>query len=399
MLTEKQMEKYAEVLIWALKKARTQKFGKGDIILVRYDASALRLAEILFGGLVDLGMNPVMRGNLSHVMERDFMERANNRQLVFLPPGEKELMENLNGGISLLGPVSITHLSGIDPKRIGKIAIARKHLREILIKREEDGEFGWTLCAYPTDEPARRAKLTTRQYAGQIVKACFLNKKSPVSEWQSIYKQSIRIKKWLNGMDVKYYHVESENVDLRITPGKKRQWIGLSGHNIPSFEIFLSPDWRGTAGKYYADQPSYRTGNYVEGVRLEFEKGAAVKIEAEIGEDFVRKQLAMDRGANRLGEFSLTDKRFSNIDKFMANTLFDENFGGKHGNCHIAVGASYSDTYSGDPAQLTKALKRKLGFNDSALHWDLVNTEKKTVTAHLASGVRTIIYENGSFTI
>ena len=103
----------------------------------------------------------------------------------------------------------------------------------------------------------------------------------------------------------------------------------------------------------------------------------------------------MDKGANKVGEFSLTDKRFSKINKFMANTLFDENHGGNHGNCHLAVGSSYADTFAGNPAQLTKKKMIRLGFNDSALHWDLVNTEQKTVTAHLTSGKKVIIYENG----
>ena len=93
----------------------------------------------------------------------------------------------------------------------------------------------------------------------------------------------------------------------------------------------------------------------------------------------------------------MTDKRFSGIDKFMANTLFDENHGGLYGNCHLALGSSYSDTYDGDPSALTKEKKKKLGFNDSALHWDLVNTEKKKVTALLRSGKKIIIYENGLF--
>ena len=69
----------------------------------------------------------------------------------------------------------------------------------------------------------------------------------------------------------------------------------------------------------------------------------------------------------------------------------------KNGNCHIALGSSYSDTYDGEPAKLTKEIKRKLGFNDSALHWDIVNTEKKVVTAVLATGKKVIIYENGMF--
>ena len=81
----------------------------------------------------------------------------------------------------------------------------------------------------------------------------------------------------------------------------------------------------------------------------------------------------------------------------MANTLYDENFGGRYGNCHLAVGMSYSDTYAGDPSKLSKGLKERLGFNDSAIHWDLINTEDKTVTAKLQSGREKIIYENGMF--
>jgi hypothetical protein len=87
------------------------------------------------------------------------------------------------------------------------------------------------------------------------------------------------------------------------------------------------------------------------------------------------------------------------IDRFKADTLFDENFGGAYGNCHIALGSSYMDTYSGNPADITQALKKKLGFNDSALHWDLVNTERKTVTAHLRSGEKCVVYDNGRFQI
>ncbi len=137
----------------------------------------------------------------------------------------------------------------------------------------------------------------------------------------------------------------------------------------------------------------------MEGLRLEFKQGATVKIQARKGQNFVVKQLSMDKGANKLGEFSLTDKRLSKIDTFMANTLFDENYGGKNGNCHVALGASYADTYDGNLQELTKEKKKDLGFNDSALHWDLVNTEKKRVSAHLVSGKKLTIYENGKFTM
>lgn len=399
MFTEKQLDRYADVLLWGLKTARTQKFKQNDIVLIRYDMPAVRLAEIVYEKLMDMGIHPVQRTNLTANMERYFFEQANNEQTIFQPPGEKELYDRLNGGIFLYAPESITHLSHIDPKKIGKAAVARKYLRDILDARDQAGDFGWTLCVFPTKELARHAKLSMKAYASQIVNACFLNRISPVSHWKDIFQNATSIKKWLNSMNVNAYHVESENVDLMITPGEKRKWIGISGHNIPSFEIFLSPDWRGTRGVYFSNQPSFRNGNYVKGVRLEFKQGVVVDVKAQKGENFVIEQLSMDDGADKVGEFSLTDKSFSRINTFMANTLFDENYGGKYGNCHLALGASYADTYNGNPKELTKKKKKTLGFNDSALHWDLVNTEKKRVTAHLTSGKKVTIYENGRFVI
>ncbi|UCD33858.1 MAG: aminopeptidase [Desulfobacterales bacterium] len=398
ILTEKQLDRYADVLLWALKKARSGKFKKNDVILINYHMPAVRLAEIVFAKLMAMDLHPVQRMGLTATMEKNFFELSNNQQVVFQPPGEKELYKQLNGSIFLYAPESMTHLTGIDPKKIGKAAVARKFLRDILEKRDQAGTFGWTLCTYPTKEQARHAKLSLKAYAQQITKACFLNRASPISHWQETYNNAASIKKWLNRMNVEFYNIESEHTDLKITPGNKRKWIGISGHNIPSFELFLSPDWRGTTGIYFSNLPSFRSGNYVKDVRFEFKKGAVVNIAAKKGENFVIQQLAMDKGANKVGEFSLTDKRFSKINTFMANTLFDENYGGKYGNCHVALGSSYADTYTGNPRELTKAKKQRLGFNDSALHWDFVNTEKKRVVAHLKSGKNITIYENGQFT-
>jgi len=399
MLTENNLEKYADVLLWGLKTARKVAMKKNEIVLIQYDLAALKLAEILYARLLDLGMRPVQRMISTCNMELSFYQKANPGQLTFIAPGDEELYKSINGRIYLHAPQSLTHLKDIDPAWIGKAIVSRKPLKDILDKREELRRYAWTLCIVPTEELARQAKMSLKQYSTLVIKGCYLDCDDPVAQWLQIHKEVTAIKKRLSSLKVKYFHMESANLDLRITPGDERKWVGVSGHNIPSFEIFVSPDWRGTEGIYYANLPSFRSGNYIEDVRITFAKGKAVKIEAKVGEDFVKKQLAMDAGARQVGEFSLTDKRFSRIDRFMAETLFDENFGGKNGNCHIALGSSYSDTYSGDPAKLTPALKKKLGFNDSALHWDLVNTEQKTVTAHLTDGRKTIIYDRGVFKI
>ena len=169
MFTEKQLNRYADVLLWAIKKARTGKFKKNDIVAIRYNAPSIRLAEILYAKLLRIGMNPVLRTMPTPSMERNHFELSNHKQLVFIPPGEQNLYKNLNGSIFLHAPESITHLKDIDPKKIGKVAISRKVFRDILDKREEQGLFGWTLCIFPTKELAKHAGLTLKEYTRQII--------------------------------------------------------------------------------------------------------------------------------------------------------------------------------------------------------------------------------------
>ncbi len=399
MLTSPFLDRYVKVLFWGLQTARRSSFHPQDIILVRYDMPGRSLASQVFKKILEKGMYPVQRITLSPEMELAFYTLGDDAQVSFIPPGEEELFENLNGLISILAPESQTHLKDADPRKIGKAMVARKKLRDILDDRENQGRFSWTLCLMPSKELAKNAGLTLEEYSQQIIKACYLDREEPEKEWDRIYKEALEIKEFLNSLDIEALHLESESCDLWITPGKKRKWVGISGHNIPSFEIFTSPDWRGTRGVFYMNQPSFRNGNIIKDLRLVFEDGIVVDFSAEEGESFVEGQLQMDENACKIGEFSLTDKRFSRIDKFMAHTLYDENFGGEFGNCHIALGASYSETYAEGGDKLSPELKKKLGFNDSALHWDLVNTQSKRVTALLRGGGKRVIYEDGLFCI
>jgi aminopeptidase len=68
VFTEKQLDRYADVLLWALKTARTNKFKKNDIVLIRYDIPAVRLAEIVYAKLMDMRIHPVQRTNLTAKM-------------------------------------------------------------------------------------------------------------------------------------------------------------------------------------------------------------------------------------------------------------------------------------------------------------------------------------------
>jgi len=126
--------------------------------------------------------------------------------------------------------------------------------------------------------------------------------------------------------------------------------------------------------------------------------GKVVKSSAKTNEKLLKEMIATE-GADKIGEYSLTDRRHSRITKFMAETLFDENMGGRYGNSHIALGMSYRDTYAGDVSKLTHKEAKRLGFNDSSVHTDVVSTTDRTVTAHLKNGTKKVIYKDGKFVL
>ncbi|MDR1123366.1 MAG: aminopeptidase [Elusimicrobiota bacterium] len=391
------LKKYADVLIFALKSARRGKFKQGESILISYDAPAAPLAEEVYAALIAQGYNALPRANLTEKMSKTFYAAANDKQLKFTAPWEKIYYNNISGMIALRAPQDLTNLKNAAPAKIAAAALARKPLRGIWDKMEEKGKFSWTLANYPTAGLAAQAHLSLKEYEAQIAKACFLNEKNPAAKFAEVTAQIEEVSKRLSALPIASLRTQSKDMDFEILLGEKRKFISGGGCNVPSFEIFTSPDWRGTRGVYYCDLPSFRNGNYVKGIRLEFARGRVVKASAQEGGIFLKKMLAMDAGAAQVGEYSLTDNRFSKIDRFMADTLYDENFGGRYGNCHIAVGNSYSDTYNGNIAKMTKTLKKRLGFNESALHWDLINTQDKLVTAALKNGKRMTIYEKGRF--
>jgi aminopeptidase len=263
-------------------------------------------------------------------------------------------------------------------------------------EKESAGKFTWTLGLYGTAAMAAEAGMSEAEYWDQIIKACFLDESDPITRWRDVTSQVSDYKARLNALNIEALHVLGEDVDLRITVGESRQWVGGSGRNIPSFEIFTSPDWRGTEGWIYFNQPLYRYGNLVKGIRLEFEAGRVVNATAELGEDLIKEMVATEN-ADKVGEFSLTDSRFSRITRFMAETLYDENVGGPYGNTHIALGKSYLDCFDGDPSTVNPKEAERLGFNDSSVHTDIISTTDRTVTATLRDGSEVVIYSGGQF--
>ncbi|HVZ76062.1 MAG TPA: aminopeptidase [Candidatus Paceibacterota bacterium] len=398
------LTRYADVLVnFALGHGKGIK--SGDVVYLNGSESAKPLFMAVRNKILEVGGHAILNyqpeGDDRYNFSVDFFERAKDHQLDFFPHHYfRGLVDQVDHVLFILGDNNPHALKGIDPKKIMRRGKAMKQYMDWRRQKEHQGKLSWTIALYGTPAMAREAGLSIEAYWKEIIQACFLDEKDPIKKWNKVYEEIHSYKKKLNALSPKIdkLHIEGEDADLWITLGKKRKWLSGRGANIPSFEIFTSPDWRGTNGWIRFNQPLYRYGNKVTGIELVFKDGKVIKNKAKTGEKLLKEMIATP-GANRLGEFSMTDRRHSRITKFMAETLFDENMGGPQGNTHVALGASYEDTYAGDVSRLTKKQSMALGFNDSSVHTDVITTTKRRVTAYFYDRKTKVIYDNGQFVL
>lgn len=399
---QKILEKYADVLVnFALGSGEGIKRGETVRIIIEESAKPflieLQKAILKSGGNYVLTYLPDDTNEYN--FSKTFYECASDEQVCYFPTNQMHgLIKDIDHQIGIISEAVKNPLAGIDPKKIMKRGEAGKFFMDLRNQKENLGKFTWTLALYGTPAMAREAKMTEKEYWNEIIKACYLNEPNPIKKWKDTYKKITAYQKKLNDLSIDKMHIEGKDADLWVALSPKSRWMAGSGRNIPSFEIFTSPDWRGTSGWIRFNQPLYRYGNLVTGIELWFENGVVVKCKAKKNQKLLEDMIAT-KNADKIGEYSLTDRRFSEITKFMGETLYDENMGGRFGNTHLALGMSYHDCYKGDPSKVSKEEWAKLGYNDSSVHTDIISTTDRTVTAYLPNGKTKVIYKDGQFTI
>lgn len=403
------LKKYADVLVnFALGGGKGIK--KGDVVRVSSSESAKPLYIAVCNAIVQAGGHVISNyapddeqgdKRRAESFTRFFYQHAQPHQITFFAEKYlKGLAEQIDHSIYILAEADPHALKGVEPRKIMQRGLTLKPFKDWLNQKEWKGKFTWTIAMYGTPAMAKEAGLSEREYWNQIIKACFLDEKNPIAKWKQVYRDIEKYRSRLNRLSPKIdkLHAVGPDMDIWFTLGQKRAWHAGSGRNIPSFEIFTSPDWRGTSGWIRFNQPLYRYSNKITGIQLWFKNGKVVKSSAKTNEKLLKEMIAT-KNADKVGEYSLTDSRHSRITKFMAETLFDENMGGPYGNTHMALGMSYRDTYAGDVSKLTTKEAERLGFNDSSVHTDIISTTRRTVTAHLKNGTTKVIYKDGRFVL
>ena len=398
------LAKYAELLVkFGLQTREGKQLKKGSVVQFTVPEVARPMYFHLQTAILKAGYNPlgvlVPSNSSEYNFSKNLFDNASKAQLEFYADKyHTGMIEQVDGTIYIIAETDPNSLTGVDAKKIMTRSAAMKPAKDLKFKKIDAGQMSWTLGLYGTDASAKEAGMSTKAYWNQIINACYLDSDNPVAEWKKINKTVQRTAQKLTNMQIKSVHMVGDDVDLHVGIGKDRSWRAGGGNNVPSYEVFTSPNFREVNGWIKFNQPLLRYGSRIEGIELHFKDGKVTKSKATKNEK-VLKEMIKNKGGDQVGEYSLTDARLSRITKFMAETLYDENVGGKFGNSHIALGSAYRDCYVGDPSKVSDKKWDNLGYNDSVVHTDIVTTTDRTVTATLYDGTEKVIYEKGQFTI
>jgi aminopeptidase len=392
------LERYADVLVnFAL--GGGQGIKRGEVVRITAAEEAKPLYVALRNAVLRAG-GTYLTNFLPSGVAREAIELASDEQLsTFHRRYLRGLAATVDHHVSIHSTTNPRELEGVDPAKLMLARRTGEPFRRWLDQKEAAGLYTWTVALYGTEAMASEAGQSLAEYWEQIIHACYLDDPDPIRRWREAARELERVKRRLDALQIERLHVEADDVDLWLTLGPGRTWLGGSGRNIPSFEIFSSPDWRGSSGNVRFSEPLYAYGSQIEDIRLRFEKGNVVEASAATNESLLVGMLDSDPGARRIGEFSLTDGRLSRITRFMADTLYDENRGGAEGNFHVALGSAYKDAYPGDAAALSKSEWSALGYNESSVHTDIISTTRRQVSARLPNRKTKTIYQNGRFSI
>ena len=204
-----------------------------------------------------------------------------------------------------------------------------------------------------------------------------LDEPDPVAAWREHSDTLRRRCEQLNARAFDALHFAGPGTDLTVGLLPGARWIGggietVGGiqhvPNLPTEEVFVTPDWRRTEGNVRSTRPLSLGGTIVRDLEMRFENGEAVEVHASSGEGTVRGEMSVDEFGARLGEVALVDglSRVGQTGITFFDTLFDEN-----ATCHIAYGTAVTlgidDIDSLSPDDL-----RARGINVSSIHTDFM---------------------------
>ena len=298
---------------------------------------------------------------------------ADDDTLSWTPPWllsrERTLGDERAAVVSLTGDAEPDLLSDLPGDRVGK---ARMVELAAEVARQVNERLGnWTVVGVPNAGWARQmfGEPDVERLWGLVERCVRLDEDDPVAAWRDHVAMLGRRAEALDRLEIDSLRFRGPGTDLTVGLLPESRWQGVESvtaggvtyvANMPTEEVYTTPDLRRTEGHVASTMPLVVNGAIVKGLRVEFEAGRIVRVDADEGADVIRGQLATDEHAPFLGEVALVDgtSRIGQTGLTYFDTLYDEN-----ATCHVAYGGAYAEAVEGGLIP---------GVNESSVHTDFM---------------------------
>jgi aminopeptidase len=406
LLPPASLARYADAIVKA-----SLGVGKGDTFVVVGEPEHRELLAAVAASAYKAGAQHVDVVTNDPLVTRAQLLLASDDALGTLAPWTRRLLRAASApdGASayITGAGEAGYLDGVPPERIAasyqRIAKQTAFVRRLQLNMESR----WSIAAWPADHWARqvypnleigRAK---RKLAKDLLNFCRLTDadgagtSGRTKHLKTLARRGVKLTKLgLTGLELRG---PGTSLDVGLSPGTR--WLGgpetmkdgrVTAPNMPTEEVFTSPEARATSGTFRCTMPLSFRGRLIEGLRGEFAGGRLVRLDADsdADRDFVAAYIDTDKGGRRLGEVALVDtsSRIGQARRIYYNTLLDENAA-----AHIAFGSGFGGTRTESPAR---------GINRSTMHLDvMIGSPKLEVTGIGPRGKRIPLIRDGRWQI
>jgi len=252
-------------------------------------------------------------------------------------------MKDMDAYIAIRGSQNISETSDVPQKAM---QTAMKFMRPVIDHRVKKTK--WCVLRWPTASMAQQASMSTEAFEDFYFKVCLLDYKALVPSMNAL-------KRLMEKTDE--VHIVGPGTDLRFSIKGIPAVVCGGNYNIPDGEVFTAPVRDSVEGVVCHNAPTIYQGIAFDAIRLEFTKGKITKAEAGSKTKELNRILDTDEGARYIGEFALAFHPV--IKEPMRDILFDEKIAGSF---HFTPGQAYEIADNG---------------NNSQIHWDMVNIQRK----------------------
>ncbi len=315
---------------------------------------------------------------------------------------------NKNAAFLMLSTEFPGYFADIPAENMSVASLKSRTSKPVYKLKQLTNEISWCIAVIPNKVWAKEKfpeldeETAYNEYFKLMCHCTMVDKDNPIEEWNKFLDNQRKLVNTLNTLQItKMHYTNSLGTDLVIELSEDALWqcAGYEGEdiivNMPTYEVFTSPDYRLTEGIVYASKPLMYGGALIEDFWFRFENGKVVDYDAKVGKEILKGIIESDEYSCFLGECALVDK---NTAIAQTNFVYGETCLDENASCHIALGDAFPECLKGAEDESIEK-RRARGLNHSDNHVDfMIGTDDLNIVAETNQG-KILIFKNGEFNI